>query len=76
LLRRRTLRRDESIRDAQGREVLFLGCSRRDKVYEVISAEPSPDKAQELQAKILDLLYAGSEPVHSSTLKVEEVSNG
>ncbi|QEG35288.1 hypothetical protein [Bythopirellula goksoeyrii] len=61
LLRRKSLRREDSIQDDKGREVLVLHCSRREKDYELIVSEPSPEQAMKLQQQMFDLLYGTRE---------------
>ncbi len=67
LLRRKSLRREDSIRDDKGREVLVLHCSRREKDYELIVSEPSPEQAAKLQQQMFDLLYANRESTPDET---------
>ena len=61
LLRRKFVRRDESSRDEQGREVLTLHCQRREKDYELVVAEPHADQAPKLQQQMVNLLYGNGE---------------
>jgi hypothetical protein len=61
LLRRKMLRRDDSRHDAEGREVLTMHCQRRQKDYELIVAEPTPEEAAKLQEQMIGLLYGNSE---------------
>jgi hypothetical protein len=61
LLRRKMLRRDDSRRDAQGREVLTMHCQRRQKDYDLIVVEPETEQAAKLQEQMLNLLYGNSE---------------
>jgi hypothetical protein len=57
LLRRRVLRREDSCRDEQLREVLQLHCQSRGKDYDLVVAEPIPERAVQLQQQMLNLLY-------------------
>ena len=61
LLRRRSLRRDDSTLNDEGQEVLTLHCPRREKDYELVVAEPSSEQVVKLQQQMFDLLYASSE---------------
>jgi hypothetical protein len=61
LLRRRALRRDDSHHDDEGREVLTLYCPRRDEHFELIVAEPDAAQADQLQQRMIDLLYGDGE---------------
>ena len=69
LLRRRVLKRDDSFQNDAGREVLLVNCSRRKEVWELLVAEPAADQAQQLQQRMIDLLYGDEvlpNPVPSS----------
>lgn len=57
LLRRRVLRRDDSIQNEAGQEVLLLHCSRRNEQFELVVAEPNAEQAKQLQERMVDLLY-------------------
>jgi hypothetical protein len=57
LLRRRILRREDSSRDDQLREVLQLHCQSRSKDYDLVVAEPVAERAVQLQQQMLNLLY-------------------
>jgi len=57
LLRRRVLRRDDSKRDEAGREVWVLHCRRRNEQYELVVAEPNAEQSQQLQQRMINLLY-------------------
>jgi hypothetical protein len=70
LLRRKVLRRDDSRRDAEGREVLTMHCQRRQKDYELVVAEPITEQAEKLQDQMLSLLYGNSEPSLPSPVNV------
>lgn len=61
LLRRKVLRRDDSRRDEQGREVLTMHCQRRQKDYDLVVAEPDSEQAAKLQDQMLNLLYGNPE---------------
>ncbi len=74
LLRRKSLRREDTTRDDNGREVLILHCPRREKDYELIVAEPSPEQAVKLQQQMFDLLYGAREAAPVSTTSQEQDS--
>ncbi|MCA9231534.1 MAG: hypothetical protein KDA57_12860 [Planctomycetales bacterium] len=57
LLRRRVLRRDDTMRGKADREVLVLHCPRRDEQYELVVVEPTAEQAKQLQQRMVDLLY-------------------
>jgi hypothetical protein len=57
LLRRRALRRDDSHVTEEGHEVLTLFCPRRDETFELIVADPDAAQTQQLQQRMIDLLY-------------------
>ncbi len=61
LLRRKSLRREDTTRDDQSREVLVLHCPWRDKEFELLVAEPSAEQIVKLQQQMYDLLYASSD---------------
>jgi hypothetical protein len=61
LLRRRALRRDDSKLTDEGREVLTLFCSRRDEQFELLVADPDAAQTQQLQQRMIDLLYGDGE---------------
>jgi hypothetical protein len=62
LIRRKTLRSEDRNRDDQGRVVLTLHCARRQKDYELVVAEPAPERAGRLQQQMFDLLYGTTAP--------------
>jgi len=66
LLRRRVVRREEVKRDEQGRELLVLYCPRREEQYELLVAEPDDQGAEQLQQRMIELLYGDAAPDHSS----------
>jgi hypothetical protein len=70
LLRRRSLRRDDTKQTDEGREVLTLFCPRRDKQFELVVAEPDAAQTQQLQQRMIDLLYGDGE----SDLPTEDLS--
>jgi hypothetical protein len=75
LLRRKILRRDESRRDDQGREVLTMHCQRRQKDYDLVVAEPEAEHAAKLQEQMVNLLYGNSEPsTRSQTTVISELT--
>ncbi|HEX6961065.1 MAG TPA: hypothetical protein VF175_04310 [Lacipirellula sp.] len=59
LLRRRILKFDETRRDGAG-EVMILDCPRRSEQYELRVATPDPERTEQLQQRMVELLY-GSE---------------
>jgi hypothetical protein len=61
LLRRRALRREDSHRNEEGQEVLTLYCPRRDEQFELIVSEPDVAQAEQLQQRMIDLLYGDGE---------------
>jgi hypothetical protein len=80
LLRRRVLRREDSNRDDQLREVLQLHCQSRNKDYELIVAEPAAERAVQLQQQMLNLLYGDGGAITATMPKtigtqVSEVSD-
>lgn len=58
LVRRRLLRLDETRRDARG-ERLVLGCPRRSEQFELPVTPPPAERTDELQQRIVQLLYGG-----------------
>ena len=58
LVRRRLVKLEETRREAAG-EVLVLDCPRRETHYELRVAEPDADRAQQLQQRMVELLYSG-----------------
>jgi hypothetical protein len=71
LLRRRIVRKEEQRRDDAGREILTLFCPRRDELNEVVVAHPSDERAEQLQAKLIALLYDGGEMAEVANLAAE-----
>lgn len=61
LLRRRALRRDDAKRTEDGREVLTLFCPRRDEQFNLVVSEPDAALAEQLQQRMIDLLYGDGE---------------
>ena len=59
LVRRRILKFDETRHDAAG-EVMLLDCPRRNEQYELLVAAPDPERTEQLQQRMVELLY-GSE---------------
>lgn len=75
LLRRKVLRRDDSRRDEQDREVLTMHCQRRQKDYDLVVAEPTAEQAAKLQEQMLNLLYGNTEPnTPSQTTVISELT--
>lgn len=61
LIRKKVLRLEETVRDGEGREVLVLDCPRRNEKYELLAAEPTADRTDELQRRVETLLYNDGE---------------
>ena len=61
LLRRRALRREDAQLNEDGCEVLTLFCPRRDARFELVVAEPDAAQAEQLQQRMIDLLYGDGE---------------
>ncbi len=57
LVRRRVLKRKDSTREESGQEVLTLYAPRRDEHFELIVDEPNKQQAEQLQQRMIDLLY-------------------
>jgi len=57
LIRRRVLRREEASCNDEGQEILILFAPRRDQRYELVVNEPDPRQAEEIQQRMIDLLY-------------------
>jgi len=57
LIRRRILRREDSVRNDADQEVLTLFAPRRDERYELIVDEPNQEQAEQIQQRMIDLLY-------------------
>ena len=58
LIRRRILKLEETRRSAQG-EVLILDCPRREEQYELRATTPDPTQTEQLQQRMIELLYGG-----------------
>jgi hypothetical protein len=58
LVRRRLLKLDETRRVGQS-EVMALDCPRRNEQYELIVATPDAERAEQLQQRLVELLYGG-----------------
>ena len=61
LIRRRVLRREDSIRNESDQEVLTVFAPRRDKRYELIVDEPDEEGSAQIQQRMIDLLYGDGE---------------
>jgi len=59
LMRRRIVKLEETRRDEHG-ETLVVNCPRRDEQYEVRVATPSAERAEQLQQRLVELLYGGA----------------
>lgn len=64
LLRRRIVKLEETRRDGGG-ETLALDCPRRNEHYEVRVAPPAAERTEQLQQRMIELLYGG-EPSRSA----------
>ena len=62
LVRRRVLRLEAEEKDAQGRTVQVLDCSRKEAQYRVAVVLPEPERAAELQAQLAQLLQQPGAP--------------
>ena len=58
LIRRRILKLEETRRDAAG-EVMVLECPRRNETYELRATTPDPMQTEQLQQRMIELLYGG-----------------
>jgi hypothetical protein len=61
LLRRRAVRREHAQQNEDGREVLTVFCPRRDEQFKLLVAEPDAAQAEQLQQRMIDLLYGDGE---------------
>lgn len=61
LIRRRVLKREEATRNEEGQEVITLFASKRDQRFEMIVDEPNSEQSQEIQQRMIELLYADGE---------------
>ncbi len=61
LFRRKVLRREDCYQDAAGRHILNVFCPRRDERSELVVAEPTAERAAQLQQRMIDLLYGDGE---------------
>jgi hypothetical protein len=66
LVRRRIARVEGSDKDAQGRSILVLYCSRNEQTYRVVETSPSPERAVAIQQHLAELLqmHGGSANPH------------
>ena len=58
LIRRRLLRLEETIREADGRETLVLYCPRDEQTYRTTTIVPDEARRREIQEYLSQLLYA------------------
>jgi hypothetical protein len=58
LMRRKILKLDETRRDSLG-EILVLECPRRGEQYELRATTPDPLQTEQLQQRMIELLYGG-----------------
>jgi hypothetical protein len=75
LLRRRILRREDSNRDDQLREVLQLHCQSRSKDYDLVVAEPVAERSVQLQQQMLNLLYGDGGAIAATMPKTIETQS-
>ncbi len=68
MIRRRIFKMEATERDAQGREVLHVYCSRTEEEYQVPVATPGEEDAAAIQQELAELLFARTEPA-GKTLK-------
>lgn len=61
MVRRRILRWEETRRDAQGREVMYLYSATDDTEFQVPVVEPSPERTVEIEASLTKLLFSAAE---------------
>jgi len=61
LLRRKVLRREDTIQDDKGRELLVVSSPRREEQYELLVAEPDAEQAEALRQQMVNLLYGDSD---------------
>jgi len=75
LIRRRVLKREDSSRNDSDQEVLTLFAARRDERYELIVDEPNQKQAEQIQQRMIDLLYGdGDSQPHSADVNSESNS--
>lgn len=67
LIRRRVLRREDSIHNKAGKEVLMLSAPRRDEQYELMVDEPNQEQAVQIQQRMIDLLYGDGDSQSNSS---------
>ncbi len=58
LVRRRVMRLEEEIKEADGRETLVLYCPRREATYRVSVVMPDESRTDEIQQELANLLFA------------------
>jgi hypothetical protein len=58
LLRRKLVRLEETRRGAEG-DVMVLDCPQREEHFELPVAAPTPERAVELERRMIELLYGG-----------------
>ncbi|GAF97747.1 unnamed protein product, partial [marine sediment metagenome] len=56
LVRRRVMRIEQYEKDEDGRDMLAVFCPRRDETYQVAVIEPSPERTEEIQDQLAQLL--------------------
>lgn len=67
LIRRRVLRREDSIRNQADQEVLALSAPRRGESFELIVDEPNQEEAELIQQRMIDLLYGDGDSQSDSS---------
>ncbi len=61
LVRRKVLRREDSRRNDDGQEVLTVVAPKRDELFELVVDEPNQEQAENIQQRMIDLLYGDGE---------------
>lgn len=61
LVRRRVLRREDARRNDDGDEILMLARLKHDEQYEVLVDEPTEAEAEQIQQKMIRLLYGDAD---------------
>lgn len=56
LVRRRVMRIEQFETDEEGRDVLALFCPRRDETHQIAVIEPTPERTEEIQDRLAELL--------------------
>lgn len=61
LIRRKGLRREESFVDEAEQEIITVSVPKSDDQYELLVDEPDNEQAQQIQQRMIDLLYGDGE---------------